>query len=115
MSLADLKAFAVKNNNQSATPWYELPIEQARERIVIRDGNKVKKADEQALTLSISKRVLPLDAIQAGATRLNVSTDQVEAVTNILQDAIDAGEFDEAIVAVQTAGKPVEEEPATDE
>jgi hypothetical protein len=106
MSLENLVQFAVSNNNSrgaGATPIHKLSVEDARSRIIIRDGNKTKKEGSQALVLGCGRRVLPLDIIKKGSTRLNVEDAQVEAVTEQLQAAIDEGAFDEAIKEAQEA------------
>lgn len=116
----DLSVFAslaVANNNSraSSTPVYMLTIEEAREAILIRDGNKVAKEDgSQALTLKLGRRALSLAAIKKGATRLNVPADSVDAVTEQLQAAIEAGAFDDAIVEAQTLLDPANKPTPTD-
>ena len=109
MSLAQLAAFAVANNNTSATrtPIYDLSIEDARARVKIGDGNKQPREDgQQALTLSLGKHKLPLDVIAEKATRINAPAEQVEAFTVALQDAVNAGDFDVAIQEAQAKADP---------
>ena len=105
-----LAATAVSNNNSKSggnTPSYLLPIEDARVAVKIKDGNKVAKEDgSQALTLVIGRITVALDVIAKGATRVNATADQVEAFTEQLQAALDAGAFDEAIVAAQAKANP---------
>ncbi len=114
MNLADLAQYAAGNQARaSKTPIHELSIEEARKVIKITDGNKVKKDDQQALTLQFGRRKLTLDAISSGATRLNVPTANVEGVTASLTTAIAAGEFDEAIKQAQTALKEAKAKPST--
>lgn len=109
-----LEAAAVKNNfvkGSTRTPFHELPIEEARKLAKVRDGNKVANEDgTQALTLCISKYVLPLDVISAGATRVNANADQVEAYTETLLNGVEAGAFDEAIVEAQAKSKATAEQ-----
>lgn len=116
MSLENLVQFAVSNNNSrgaGATPIHQLSVEDARSRVIIRDGNKTKKEGSQALVLGCGRRVLPLDIIKKGSTRLNVADAEVEAVTKQLQAAIDDGAFDEAIKEAQTAlANPAPAKPA---
>lgn len=100
-----LEAAAVKNNfvkTSSRTPFHELSIEEARKLAKVRDGNKVANEDgSQALTLCVSKYVLPLDVISKGATRVNATAEQVESYTETLLAGVEAGAFDEAIVEAQ--------------
>lgn len=110
MSLEALAQFAVNNNNAKGTtrtPLYQLSIEDARAKVKIKDGNKIAKEDgSQALTLTIGKHTLSLDVIKPKATRVNAAADQVEEFTSALQAAVDAGEFDEAIIAAQAKADP---------
>jgi hypothetical protein len=105
-----LAAQAVANNNSKSsgsTPSYLLPIEEARLAVKIKDGNKVAKEDgSQALTLTIGRITIALDVIAPKATRINAEADQVEAFTEQLQAALDAGAFDEAIVEAQAKANP---------
>lgn len=105
-----LAAQAVNNNNAKsggATPSYLLPIEEARKAVKIKDGNKVAKEDgSQALTLVIGRVTIALDAVAPKATRINAAADQVEAFTATLQEALEAGAFDEAIVEAQAKANP---------
>jgi len=105
-----LASQAVANNNSrsgSATPSYLLTIEEARKAVKIKDGNKVAKEDGTvALTLTIGRITVALDAVAPRATRINCSADQVEAFTEQLQAGLDAGAFDEAIVAAQFKANP---------
>ena len=110
MSLEALAAFAAANNNagsRSLTPVYELSIEDARKRIKIGDGNRKAKEDgTQALTLSLGKHKVALDAVAPNATRVNAPADKVEAFTAALQEAIDNGTFDAAIIETQANANP---------
>ena len=105
-----LAANAVSNNNSrtsSTTPSYLLSIEEARVAVKIKDGNKVAKEDGSvALTLTIGRITVALDAIAPKATRINASKEQVEAFTEQLQAALDAGAFDDAIIASQFKANP---------
>lgn len=105
-----LAASAVANNNargSSSTPSYLLPIEDARKAVKIKDGNKTPKEDgSQALTLVIGRITIALDTIAPKATRINATKEQVEAFTEQLQAGVDAGAFDEAIVAAQAKANP---------
>lgn len=115
MNLNDLAAFAVKNNFNRAsggTPIHELSIEEARERVVVRDGNKKAKEDgSQALTLAFGKYALALDVVSPGATRINATKEQVEGFTEALLNAVKDGEFDEEIIAAQAKAKVQAETP----
>lgn len=110
MSLEALAQFAVNNNNAKAasrTPLYQLTIEEARAKVKIKDGNKKAKEDgSQALTLTLGKHTLSLEAIAPKATRVNATAEQVEEFTSMLQAAVDAGEFDEAIIEAQAKADP---------
>ncbi len=105
-----LTAQAVANNNSGksyTTPSYLLPIEDARKAVKIKDGNKVAKEDgSQALTLTIGRIKIALDAIAPKATRINASKEQVEAFTEQLRAGLEAGAFDKAIVAAQAKANP---------
>lgn len=105
-----LAAQAVANNNSnksSTTPSYLLSIEDARVAVKIKDGNKVPKEDgSQALTLVIGRITVSLDAVAPKATRINADKNQIEAFTEQLRTAIDAGAFDEAIIEAQAKGNP---------
>lgn len=97
---------AVSNNfsrSSSRTPMYQLSIEEAREAVKIKDGNKKANEDgSQALTLTLGKHTLGLDVIKPKATRINATADQVEAFTEQLRAAINEGAFDDEIVAAQS-------------
>lgn len=105
-----LAASAVANNNAksgSNTPSYLLGLEDARKAVKIKDGNKVAKEDGSvALTLVIGRITIALDAIAPKATRINATAELVEAYTAQLQAGLDAGAFDEAIVAAQAKANP---------
>lgn len=109
-SFAELTAFAVTNNFSSARGGkglHELTIEEARAKVVVVDGNKVPAEDgSQALTLKLGKRKVSLDAVKAGATRINATKDQVEGFTATLLAGVAAGAFDAAIAEVQKAADP---------
>lgn len=101
---------AVANNNTrgtSSVPSYLLDIDKAREAVKIKDGNKVAKEDgSQALTLTIGRITVSLDVIAPRATRINATAEQVEGYTAQLQEALEAGAFDSAIVAAQAKANP---------
>ncbi len=107
-NLAELAAHAAANNNSnSRTPMYELPLEEARQRVVVKDGNrKVAEDGSQALTLTIGKITLSLDAVAPKATRINATKEQVDTFKEQLQEAVKAGVFDEAIIAAQAKANP---------
>jgi hypothetical protein len=113
MSLSALAAFAVNNNNSRPTrntPIYEMSVEDARELVVIRDGNRVAKEDgSQALTLKLGRYAVAMDAVAPKATRINATAEQVEEFTGILKAAIEAGDFDEAIAVVIAEAHPDEQ------
>lgn len=109
-SFESLAAFAVTNNFSSARGGkglHELTIEEARAKVVVVDGNKVPAEDgSQALTLKLGKRKVSLEAVKAGATRINATKDQVEGFTATLLAGVAAGAFDAAIAEVQKAADP---------
>ena len=106
MNLTELAQYAAGTAQRASNkPLHELSIEEARKVIKIVDGNKIKKANEQALVLKFGQRLLILDAISNGATRLNVPTANVEAVKTTLAAHVSNGDFDEAIKQAQTAIK----------
>jgi len=114
MNLAELAQYAAGNAQRASnTPLHELSIEEARKVIKIVDGNKVKKDDQQALTLQFGRRKLTLDAISDGATRLNVPTANVEGVTTALTQHIANGDFDKAIKQAQQALKDAKAKSST--
>ena len=94
---------AVAHNSPSKkNDKYTLPPAQVRDQVRIKDGNRPARTDgEQALVLVFGRFNLSLDAVVKGATRINALAHEVEQFTGILQDAIDAGEFDDAIAEVQ--------------
>ena len=105
-----LAATAVANNNTRAggtTPSYLLSIEEARLAVKIKDGNKTAKEDGSvALTLVIGRITVALDVVAPKATRINATADQVEGFTAQLQEALDGGAFDAAIVEAQAKANP---------
>lgn len=105
-----LSLAAVANNNAKGagrTPSYLLAIEDARKAVKIGDGNKKAAEDgSQAITLTIGRITIALDAVAPKATRVNATAEQVEAYTAKLQEALEAGVFDEAIVAAQFKANP---------
>lgn len=106
-ALAKLAQYAVLDNNKTArTPTHLLSIEDARAKVVVKDGNKKAAADgSQALTLVLGRRKLSLDSVAPNATRINAPKDQVDAFTKVLLDAVSDGDFDDAIKTVQAAAK----------
>jgi hypothetical protein len=112
MSLANLSAFAVANNNTTARAKQlsELSIEEARAKVKVRDGNRKPSVDGSvALTLVLGKKTLSLDVIAPAATRVNATVDQIQEFTTILQDAIAAGNFDNEIIRIQKESVKVPE------
>lgn len=109
-NFAELALSAVANNNAKGngrTPSYLLEIEEARKAVKIGDGNKKAAEDgSQALTLTIGRITIALDAIAPKATRVNATAEQVEGFTAQLRAALEAGAFDEAIVAAQAKANP---------
>lgn len=105
-----LAANAVANNNSKtggATPSYLLALDDARKAVKIKDGNKKAAEDgSQALTLTIGRITIGLDAVAPKATRINAEASQVEFFTEQLQAALDAGAFDAAIVEAQAKANP---------
>lgn len=105
-----LAANAVSNNNSRAggtTPSYLLALDDARKAVKIKDGNKVAKEDgSQAITLTIGRITISLDVVAPKATRINATADQVEGFTAQLQEALDGGAFDSAIVEAQAKANP---------
>ena len=111
MSLADLAAFAVANNNTAAAgrrPLFDLTIEEARAKVKVRDGNKIAKEDGSvALTLALGKHTLSLDVVAKDATRINATKEKAEEFTSMLKAAVLAGDFDATIIAAQSKSDPV--------
>ena len=107
---SELAACAVANNNAAGngtTPSYLLSLEDARAAVKIKDGNKQAKEDgSQALTLSIGRITISLDAVAPKATRINATAEQVEGFTTQLQAALEAGAFDAAILSAQAKANP---------
>lgn len=117
MELTALAQFAAKSNytqaNNRKRVW-ELSIEEARETVKVRDGNRTPAADgSQALVLGLGRHNLGLDVISKGATRVNAAADQVAAFTVALSEAVAAGTFDGEIVKAQAAAKESAEQRAT--
>lgn len=107
---SELAANAVSNNNSRAggtTPSYLLALDDARKAVKIKDGNKVAKEDgSQAITLTIGRITISLDVVNPKATRINTPADKVERFTAQLQEALDGGAFDSAIVEAQAKANP---------
>tara|TARA_R110002020_G_scaffold36419_2_gene109499 strand:+ start:3755 stop:4186 length:432 start_codon:yes stop_codon:yes gene_type:complete len=104
MSLEALAAFAVANNNTASRPkpLSALSLEEARAKVKIADGNRKKAGDGSvALILKLGKKNIALDAISAGATRVNATADQIQQFTTVLQAAINDGSFDDEITRLQ--------------
>ena len=104
MDLKALAAFAVKNNNTRSgnKPLHTFTIEEAREYVKVKDGNKKPNEDgSQALTLVLGKHTLPLNAIAEGTTRVNAEAASVEGFTEAMLEAVKNGDFDAEIVAAQ--------------
>jgi hypothetical protein len=109
MSLEALAAFAVNNNHavNKKVPLHELPVIEARKLVKIKDGNRKPAPDgSQALTLVLGRRTISLDTISKGATRVNATVNLIDTFTNVLQIAVDNGDFDKAIAEVQEAAAP---------
>ena len=110
MSLAALAQFAVSNNNSRAaarTPLHELSIEDARAKVTVKNGNKKDNGDgSQALTLTLGKHRLSLEAVAPGATRINATAEQIDEFSAVLLAAVAAGEFDNTIVEAQAKANP---------
>lgn len=106
--LAGLAAYAVSNKSSTAKVHLsKLPVEEARKKVNIKNGNRKPVADgSQALTLVLGRHVLPLDIIANGSTRVVTPKDKVEQFSEILQKAVDAGDFDVQIVAAQKLSIP---------
>lgn len=113
--LQNLAQFAVASNfakPQGGPRLFEITVEEARAKVVVRDGNKTPAKDgSQALTLALGKNKLSLEVIAAGATRVNATKEQVEDFTAQLLAAVQAGEFDAAIAAAQAEIKATAEAP----
>ena len=107
ISLIDLAASAVVGSSRSASKGiHAMSIEEARVAVKIKDGNRKPAEDgSQKLTLVLGKHTLPLDAIKAGSTRLQVSAENVAAYTAALESHVEAGAFDESIVKAQELAK----------
>lgn len=104
ITLAELASAAVGTQSRRAAKvsFYSLPVEEARDSVKIKDGNRKPAEDgSQKLTVVIGKHTLPLDFIKAGTSRIAVSADQVEGYTAALQEAINDGSFDEVIAKAQ--------------
>ena len=117
MELSALAQFAAKSNytqtNNRKRLW-DLSIEEARNTVKVRDGNRKPAEDgSQALVLGLGRHNLALDVISEGATRVNASADQVEAFSAALLEAVKAGQFDDEIVKAQAAAKESAEQRAT--
>lgn len=100
MDLASLAEFATKpvyRSQNNAKKLYEYTVVEARELVKVRDQNKVKKDGIVALGLNLGRNLLALDKIKAKATRLVVSDNQVEGITEALIAHVANGVFDEEI------------------
>ncbi len=106
-----------------AQPFHMLSIEEARERVVIKDGNRKPNEDGSVkLTVTVGKHTLPLDCIQAGTTRLDVSVakanelgitieDAIVGYTDSLKGEVNSGAFDEALLHAQELAKAQADKP----
>jgi hypothetical protein len=114
--LAALAAYAqaARTGGANRTPVYELTVEAARSRVVIKDSNKQKAEDgSQALSLYLNgKGLMSLDAIQPGASRIVAKADQVQEFTQILEEGVNNGDFDKAIEEAQAKAKAAAEKSA---
>lgn len=106
--LAGLAAYAVSNKSTTAkVHMSKLPVEEARKQVKIKNGNRKAVGDgSQALTLVFGRHVLPLDIIEKGATRVVAPEDKVQQFSEILQSAVDAGDFDVQIIEAQKLSIP---------
>lgn len=112
MSLANLAQFATKPVQAGKTPFYALPLEEARGKVAIKDSRKPQNVTEDGdvpLALYAGKIRVSLDIISKGATAITVPVGDVESVTEQLQEALNSGEFDEAIAEAQAKGKEAAE------
>jgi len=113
MSLAALAQFAINNGGsqrKNNVPVWELPVVDARSAINIRDANKIVQEDgSQKLALILGRKRMSLDAIAPKATHINAPFDKIDEFTDILQQAIDSGAFDTAIVEAQAELKEAAE------
>ena len=100
MSNFDFAAFAVTKAaaNSRGPSVKDMTAEEARQFVRVVDGN-VRKAVEgfKGLTLQLGKRKLDLNALSAGAAKIQVPDDQVEAATAAMLEAVMGGVMDTAI------------------
>lgn len=113
--LASLAMFAVANNNAKTARTYtrawDLSIEKARAKCIVRDGNKNPSEDGSiAIVIGFSKRTLPLTKIKKNATRVNATAEQADQFLALLQAEVDKGTFDEEIITAQGLLKVADEE-----
>ncbi len=105
LDLQSLAQFAATTVTRSAAPKNAslLSVEEAREAVQINVAEPKGSVDagKQYITLKLGQVKLSLEAIAPKMDRLAVEEDQVEAVSAVLRENIDAGVFDEAIVAGQ--------------
>ena len=107
ITLEMLSAAATGTATRAASKaFHTLTVEEARELVKIKDGNRKPAEDgSQKLTVIIGKHVLPLDFIKVGTSRIAVTAEQVEGFTVAIQTEIDKGSFDDVIAKAQVLAK----------
>jgi len=103
LNLASLAEFATKATvGSTRVPTFELSIEEARAKVVVKDANKKPAANgSQDLVCTLGQKNLSLDVIAKGATRISATVEQVKPFTELLQAEVAKGTFDEAIIEAQ--------------
>lgn len=110
LNLSDLAATAsakAYGTRTSVTPLHLDTIEGLRSRVVIKDSNKQLSEDgSQNLSLYVGRVKVSLDVIKKGAQFVTAQADQIEAYTEVLTNAVNAGDFDEALQAAAAKTDP---------
>lgn len=102
-SLDCFQEFAMVNNgvgNKVKKRIWELTLDECRARSKVHDA----KSDDdnfRILTLKLGKKVLAMEQIHHGCTRLRVPRLKVEEMKNKLMHAVSSGAFDQELLHAQ--------------
>ena len=101
MSLLDALLKYASPAKKNRVCQYDMAINQARTRVLIKDAKSQSNTVEQHIKVTFNNFIMPMDKLQAGCKFLVVPTNEVAMVREKLQAAVNQGEFDEQILAVQ--------------
>ncbi len=109
-SLECFQEYAMVNNgagNRVRKRIWELTLQECRERARVHDA-KDDDDNFRILTLKLGKKVLTMEQIHHGCTRLRVPRLKVEEMKNKLMYAVSSGVFDQELVHAQQLQTKVE-------